>query len=381
MISLSQILAKYPRISLATPEDQDKIQDLLERTHLRSGGVQIGFDRRPDFFTFLRNQGPTAYVFLMSNENGDVHGLACLTIRPYQEGTHLRSLVYASDLRTTPQLSRIARRQWRDMYAEVIRCRTELIELQNPAAVLTAVWDANEMAQRALIRKDSKIQVQYLPLSHYQVVSVLGRWRRSKALNVRRAIPEDRDVIFQWVCGKSSFTWNHEEFLRTLRQLGKTPEDFLILENSQQPTTIKAIALPVASMPGRKVVLQSLPQRFHLIRKALRWFRGIDVQMGQELKAQNLLFFRTDNSLDAPQALSEFIHQLMNSEISLPGQDRTHLISVSLLQPAEGLWGALLRKGLLTTALHAKIYAVTSKDELNPVDQQASLDALEIGLL
>nr|HRO67391.1 hypothetical protein [Pseudobdellovibrionaceae bacterium] len=201
MKRLDEFFQKYPLISLATSADQDKIFDLLERTSLKAGGLQIGFDRRPDFFTFLKNQGPKAFVFLMNNENGEVHGLACMSVRPMLKGTKKVAVAYASDLRTTPQLSRAARMQWRNMYADLIELLPTLPEFEQPEAVLTAVWNDNELAQRALVRKSSKLQVEYAPVSEYMAFSVLGRLVLKKSPYIREALPEDRDLIFKWICG------------------------------------------------------------------------------------------------------------------------------------------------------------------------------------
>jgi hypothetical protein len=378
MISLAGLTQKYPLISIAEEKDQEKIFALLDRTAIHSGGLQVAFERRPDFFRFLENQGPHSFVFLMHNEDRSVHGLACLSIRPMHRDGRDESIVYGSDLRTDQELCVPARRQWRECYAEIIANLPALSELQNSSVTLTAVWNDNQAAQRALVRKNAKLKLEYEPIASYTVISVLGRLWRRRSKGVRPARPEDHETILKWMCapGKAgAISWTEAELQRTLQRIGKNLSDFLVLERNSR---IEAFALPADSMPGRKVILRSLPKSLQWLAILVRILFRIKITMGAELRTTSILFFHQREDLPEVQNYSEFLHYLINREKRKRPDERAHVFTISTWKGAE-LTKHLLKKGFLNTSLGAKVYQVLPLGQ-KPA-QNFDLQQLEVGLL
>lgn len=378
MKRLADFLAKYQTVHLAGPADQAMIFDVIDRTTLDSGGLQISFERRPDFFQFLEAQSECSFVFLMMNADRTAHGLAVLSLRPFQTASGVEMVVYGSDLRTTPQLEREPRKQWRQMYADLIQNLHDIQEFGGARRVITAVWNDNALAQRALVKKNPRLGVEYRPTCEYLAVSVLGRlWRRKPA--VRRA-ESARDM--EWIRQKlltagGAFSWTEAELNRTLKVLNKDFADFLVWAPQGEP---RAFCLPVDRLPGRKVILKSIPDSLLWLRRLVKALFGLHFEMGQELRLQLLLFHRDVEAGALRPSGMAFLHFLMNEERAKPRSERTQIFSVFF-------WGnepqakGFLKSGFIATELGAKLYDVTPFEAPAAPEGHQRVDEVEIGLL
>ncbi|MBX2987585.1 MAG: hypothetical protein KF802_06785 [Bdellovibrionaceae bacterium] len=382
MRTLDELFRPYPRLSRArTQDDQTDIFDLLDRTSMVSGSLALTFGRRPDFFKFLRIQGAKLIVFLMRNEDSSLQGIASMTIRPMKHDGREVAITYASDLRTSPQLCRSARLQWRKMYAELMKELPTVPEFQGTRTMLTAVWDDNAVAQRSLVKKNKNMETLYSPLQDYSILSVLGRfWRRRDRGDVRPAEPRDFPGIRERLCSPRNprqLAWTPEDLDRTLSELGRSYADFLVLDHADGS---KSFVLPVDQIPGRTVIVHSLPSFWKYLRGFLRVVFRLDIRLGGELRIKSLLFAGANQWQDEGESLSRFLHFLMNRDLPLPAEKRPHLYSVALWNQPDGI-RHLRRRGFIGTTVGAKIYQVHHQDTpaLKPEDMR--MDNLEVFLL
>lgn len=378
MPSLQSINDKYPLISVATEKDQSQIFDIIDKTSIVSGKIQVGFERRPDFFEVLKSQGPKYLVFLMHNEDGRAHGLAVMSFRPMLKDGKVISVAYASDLRTTRELSKAAHLQWRKMYAEVVTNLSEVPEFQNAQTLLTAVWDSNVLAQRALVKKNARLAVQYEPIATYKACSVVGRLIIKKPKLIRHLRADETSVLKSFLCEPKSpheITWQFDELIRTLRQLGKTTEDFLVHEQNGH---IQSLCLPVDKVPGRITKVLALPKNLIWLTRLAKFLFGIEISMGKELKTTYLMFYRCKNPSLRYKHLSQYLHVCQNREKKLAKRDRTQVYVVSLWNETS-LSRELWCRGFINSPISAKLYEVRPSEVIET--NTMGIEQLEVALL
>ena len=80
-MKLQELLDQYPRVKVSNPQDQEPIFSLIDQTSITSEALQISFERKPDFYHFLKAQGDHAIVFKFVNKDGTPHGFAASTFR------------------------------------------------------------------------------------------------------------------------------------------------------------------------------------------------------------------------------------------------------------------------------------------------------------
>lgn len=383
MPSLQSLVDKYPLISLASDQDQAKIFSVIDRTSLQSGGIQVGFDRRPDFFEVLKSQGHHYFVFLMHNEDGATHGLAVLSFRSMNKNGKAVSIGYASDLRTTRDLTKAAHIQWRHLYADIVRDLSQIPDFENAESIITAVWDSNTLAQRALVKRNPKLAVQYNVVDTYRVCSVIGRLRYKKPhkLGIRHLRSDETSVLEIFLCKSHStneFSWTMPELKRTLQQLGKGIEDFLVQEDT---SGIQSICLPVDSVPGRKTKVLSLPKNLLWLTRLVKLLFGMEISLGQELKTKYLMFFRCRDSEQKYSRLSDFLHACFNTEKAKPKNLRTQVYICSLWNE-RSLSTELWKRGFIHSPISAKLYEVSPIDEKQELaSHELNAEQLEVALL
>ena len=65
-MKLQEIIDKHPRIRRATSKDNNDILDFFDDVDMKGTGINIGYERRPDFFKFLNFQSQDIIVMPVS---------------------------------------------------------------------------------------------------------------------------------------------------------------------------------------------------------------------------------------------------------------------------------------------------------------------------
>jgi hypothetical protein len=66
-MDVTSFLAQFPDARWATPEDNATILELYRRLSMQGGAFNITFVKDPDYFRFLRYEGPEHHVLLVEN--------------------------------------------------------------------------------------------------------------------------------------------------------------------------------------------------------------------------------------------------------------------------------------------------------------------------
>jgi hypothetical protein len=173
---LENILQNFPNIALASHENNEEILEFFSRFSLKNNQDQVHYHRGPDFFALLRGRGDHL-VFTLREDNGELQGVAVVSFRKgYIEGKETQ-VGYLGDLRVS--LNRKLIRQWRACFKEFIENASQLEETRGCRYFQTALMDDNSQSKANLA--SNKIPgVHYNLISAYQMVNIVGRWRKRK---------------------------------------------------------------------------------------------------------------------------------------------------------------------------------------------------------
>ena len=160
---LSGVIAHCHGAALGSSSDNDALLAFYNSTAMEGQSLRLRSDRSPDFFRFLRYQGPEHAVVLHRGQEG-IDGLGTLAFRNGYVNGRLCRVGYLGDLRIAFRRALI--REWR-------KCFSELLEACGDVRFLTAIIDENARAQNALIRS-TKAPFRYRRLASYWMVNVLA---------------------------------------------------------------------------------------------------------------------------------------------------------------------------------------------------------------
>ena len=176
--SIYELLNEYSHLRVATEADNEEILEFCAGVTMNTSTMALRYDRTPDYFAFLKEQSRDFFVFAFLNKDGSIGGIASVVLKQQYVKGKLTSLAYLCDLRTAPQLYRLARVQWRTCYSRVVAGCRNIKEFQNCQYFYSAVFADNQIAQDALVKKQRHYV--YRELGSYDAISLIYRkpWQR-----------------------------------------------------------------------------------------------------------------------------------------------------------------------------------------------------------
>jgi hypothetical protein len=357
-LDLKGLLAPFPSVRLAGPEDGPRILELYDRTALSGRSLRLRSVRSPDFFRLLRYQGERHTVLVDEDESGALRGVAAFTHRPGYVGGTRREVTYLGDFRMA--FDRRALRVWRDLYGAWLKASGD--------PTITCVIDENTAAQNSLVRQ-KKASFRYELLAPYRMVNVLGRapWgfaRRAPRLGDLRArraklsdLPRLREFLDRQARGRAfGYCFAGGELERRLSVWdGLSIESFFLLERQGEVLGCFALWSPAGAKSN---VIEKLPWHFGLYRPFVRFPR-----QGEALRAMYLTHLEIDRELPASDRAKLFA-LLFESMAEEAWDPSWHLVSfcdfpsASLAQGLKGHWLLQSVPMKLFTVRHADVPAL-----------------------
>ncbi len=389
-MKFQELLDQYPRIKIADPRRQDTIFSLIDQTSISSESLQISFDRRPDFYYFLKAQGERAFVFIFVNKDGVPHGFAVSTFRKLSWNGQQISIGYTSDLRTTPQLDREARLQWRKFYGHALQLSETIDEFEGCIGFITLVWKENKLAQKALIQKKRPGGFSYEMTNTYQSHSVWGRWwplRKPKS-TVRLIKESEISTLIKLLCRQDKLSWIESDLVRTLSIFKKSFKDFQVLDENG---IANAFVLPVSASHVKKTLIKKWPLYLNLMTKLLPLFGKRSVELNQPIEILQLMLFKSVVGSEDEQRLQllQFIDHFWYQNNKSPKNEQFSILSVHRWDQPNQKNLSLNRKGYLVTSIEGALYkvipevasVVTLEKSSTKFSEMNDFSHLEIGFL
>ena len=173
MTTLQKICEKFDRVCLATPADNRDILDFFSSIAMDTEALQLRYERAPDFFTFIAEQGMPAAVHLYRNDDGSIGGIASLSTRNCLVNGKEAAILYAGDLRVSTKISRKTRVQWRRHYAEFTANYRRCEDLGCPDYMYTVIMAGNKEALRAFVKPGANPV--YRKLMDFNSINIVGQ--------------------------------------------------------------------------------------------------------------------------------------------------------------------------------------------------------------
>jgi len=263
-ISINEILKVAPQIKLATEEDNFRIIQFLKTVTMKTDGMELYYDRSPDFFSFLKEQGEKFFVFLFENKDSSLHGMAIITLRKAYVNNSIVSVGYLSDLRIDSKLDKRVRVIWRKIYANILKNCENIVELNGCKYFYSAILGGNETAINSLTK--NKGEIIYHQVAQYKAVTILGRLfkiflDRKYVLKQGNEIDHDNLISFldlQETKKMFGYVFNKEKNYEINRRLkywkNYSLNNFLVV--CKRDGTIVSATLPWCDEESRKLVVK-----------------------------------------------------------------------------------------------------------------------------
>jgi len=318
---LSEIIAKYPNIRIATEEDNDAILLFLSTISMESKDLSIRYSRSPNFFSFLNIQAERAITLLLVNNDNSLGGLAVMTSKKCIIDGKQKTVAYLSDVRIDSKISRIIRLQWRKAYIDVVENRINIDVLDNPDYFYAAILADNKAANRAFAKSTSKPITR--KISAYTNVNILGkifflndiikkRKRKKSGLSFCYASKDDFNGLKQFLYHqnkdkKFGVNFTQKGYGELERRLKNWPEfnitSFFLVKEAEN---IIACVAPWGNSTHRKIIIEKALWLYRFLGKIMPLFGRKKLEVGEELSLLYLTALEVDSSLSLEKRVQIF---------------------------------------------------------------------------
>lgn len=379
-MKLQELLDQYPRVKIGHPSHQEALFSIIDQTSISSEALQVSFERKPDFYYFLKAQGDRAFVYNFLNKDGSVHGFGASTLRKMNWNGQPVVLGYTSDLRTTPQLERDSRLQWRQFYGHGVELSTKIDEFEGCVGYITAVWNENKSAQKALVKKKKRTgDFSYEIANTYHAHSIWGRWKplTNPKVLVRAIKDSELPLLKDLLCRSDKLSWNEADLVRTIGVFQKTFLDFQVLEENGIP---KAFVLPTSTSRVKKTIIKKWPPYLHFMAKLLPFFGKKSVKLNEPIEILQLMLFKSVSG-DEDENLMGFIDYFWFQNGKKTKDEQFSILAVNRWDKADKKLFNLNRKGYLFASIEGALYKVKTENASPIFTEMNDFSHLEVGFL
>ena len=136
LIPLMAIKDKYDRVKIATREDGFELVEIFKKVPMKTPFFDIFYDRSPNYFDLLNLQRGKSFVFILKSKSGRTQGVATFIIKEHFIESKLEKVLYVCDMRTTPDIEKETKRQWKASYSEFMEKMEFIEEFEESATVM-----------------------------------------------------------------------------------------------------------------------------------------------------------------------------------------------------------------------------------------------------
>lgn len=374
LISVSDLLKKYPNIRLANQSDNDEIVELIKRIPMKAGAVSLRYERSPDYFAQTRLQGDSAFVLVVV-EKGSIAGVTAISVKDvYLNGVPVKTGCI-SDLRVRSGLPADIREQWRNIYFELVNNFSRIKELNECKFVHAIVLSENERMLRTF--RDPNVPIRHEKIDDFLTYNLFGRlplpfrlnnpkMAASLGLNIRRAKVSDIPALRRHlqrenqdrVMGHYFADGDGDEFAKRMSKWDEFDlTKFIIAEKSDGE--IVGCVYPWSSSKSKRLVVDSLPLGISIIGRIMPLVGKPSLATDRELKVLYLthLEIASHYSDSERQTIFELLlHAIYKSKMHCG----YHMVSFSDF-PIRPLALGLRRKGFVTNRVPTSAYQLVPK--------------------
>lgn len=281
------------RLGRASAADQAAIEALFEKLPIPLSGLNVVYDRSPDFFALLKARGTasaalTARLAEPYGSSRDLLGLGSISVRDgYYNQSSVR-VAQLGDLRVL--LSRSTARVWRQLYNQLLKDVSRDLGVES---FLTAIVGDNTAALRSLVTR-RRSDFLYEPLGRLRLLGIFGRWSFLAKSQVRFdsqrvVVGEAAEPEFEEFSARRATTlrhgWTH------IPRVGTA----IVLKNRRGETRV--VARLVCPDPMKRLRIQNMDWSARAVLQTLRATGGPDLKVGASLSTKYLSWVSFDSEL------------------------------------------------------------------------------------
>jgi|TARA_B110001454_G_C12720688_1_gene434558 hypothetical protein len=309
-MKFSDFLKNYPEVKVANEKDSDRILDFFDKTSMKGDGLVISYERKPDFFKFLKYSSPKFIVFYAEKDD-EIMCVATIIFRPGKVNGKNTHVGYLGDLRVTFD-KRLAL-LWRRFYGDLLAHMNTFDDFYNCNYLLTAIIDENKRAVKALVN-NPKLSCDYIKKSSYEMVNILMKIpflgsKIRKDIIISRGTNENKESLRLFLEAENEhknfgFCFNdfHNELEYRLENWDDLSMDnFIIIESKGEIIATTALWSP---SKAKKIIVEQIPSNQKFLLNLLSVVTKVPKEK-QELSVLYLTFL----------TLSEKLTQEMREEV------------------------------------------------------------------
>lgn len=358
-MDLKQYLDGHSDIALYdSTHDNEQVLNFMARAPMRVGGVELLYDRSPQFERLLTCQAPLHATFLGKTLENKIMGFFSVSVTDKWIHGLKTSCAYIGDFRTDN--SRKSAVTWRRAYAELLKVLSVDESLGKPVYFLTAILKKNAAALKNLTAAKKELGFRYDFLQEFDMVNVYGvlPWAGSGRYRVQHAEARDLDAlkIFLNTHEKKKLfgsvfdetlqdCWNHRS--KTWPQFKL--ENFLLIKDVQG--RIQACTLPWDPGFAKRMSVLRAPRHLRLLFKFLSILGFNTPSVGESLRTLYLSHLSISDKLNSAEAVFSFLR------VGFKENPNIHLIAFAdTKETSQSL------KSCITQRVPVTLYSVRLKD-------------------
>lgn len=349
------------------PEDNQAVLAFMEKSAMTVGGLELTYDRSPEFSRLLKYQSPRYYTFIGKNKAREIMGFFSITLANKWFNGEKKACGYIGDFRT--DFSREAAKTWRKAYAEILRSLNKDHKLGNPQYFLTAILKKNSVAVRNLVASKKDLGFRYDFLKELDMVNIYGKFPLSSrsSIQVVKAQKSDFNELKEFIDTherKNQFGTSFDERLQNWPDF--QIENFLLVKNSVNK--IIACTLPWNPSFAKRMKVTQATLSFQFTLQILRLIGFNLPQLGENLETLYLTHLVFADEQEREKIIPAFIDHLLEMKVN------AHMISF----PDDIGFSKSWRKYIIQRTA-VLLYAVNLSE--SPIMPEAKNISFEMGLV
>lgn len=272
-MDLKQLLANHHPIVRFDQNDNEKMLELYQQVDMKTKGIQIAYERGPNFFSFLEYHRGEAFVFGAYDGN-NIAGMATLIIKDAYINGKIAKIGYFGDLRIADR-NKVWAAHWRKLLADIIHHGKDIAEFKSCDFYYFAVLTDNKKAIDSIEnQKDETICNQ--EFARFKMYNLIGAKPFGLYYNDG----------FHFVLESNDLTLQKEKSQKSFLGSAQNESKVMALKDNEG-TTVATFSLWSPS-PKKKVILSRLPYGLKIMFRIL----GVFFNMPKEKEEIKILYLK-----------------------------------------------------------------------------------------
>ena len=394
LISIMEIKKKYDRIKMATYEDGVELVEVFKSVPMKTPFFDIFYDRSPNYFDLLKLQRGKPFVFILKSKSGKTQGVATFIIKEHFIESQLQKVLYVCDMRTTPDIEKETKRQWKASYTEFMSKMEFIKEFEGIRYCYGAIILNNKRALKAFTEKNN--QFIFKELAAYQALNIFGKKPKlfqtdsidEGHFTIQKALPSDLDSLWSFLekqnrkklfgdfISKEESVGDDDFSFRLKNWPGLSLSNFLIIKNRKGE--IKGCVCPWTPKTCKKFILSNLSLKLKMVVSLMPLFGKLPIKDHSSLETLYLTHLEIDFDL-LENEKSQITRILFHEIEKLKLRNSYHILTLPSLPHYETL-DILKDMGYLMEVSDGKVFQIIHEIHEHDKEHKIPLTDHHLGL-